>query len=287
MFLDLIFIKLFTIFWLLLFFYWWFINNFWIENQDMLKNSLIIHWWIDYNLKINAYNNPSEINDWDKLETLKDVAFLETSKKQNFVNLNIWKVKWTFELEFSAPSKISWVVYRKTNENYDVQFTQSLNKYSITSSYTDATRSMRLSLDENAFKNNFSQKNMAYYVFVPKEKPIKKIYFDSTNENTDIIISLFVEPYNISQKPEEQNTAKIMTNVKNDKQKYYDWVRYILKKSDLKNVLELKNFNVVRWTRQFWATWWVSQWNNTIIINYSSPLMFYVNEFSDYDENPQ
>lgn len=282
MFLEVIFITLFTTFWLMLYFYWWFMSNFSLDNEENLKNSLIVHWWQDYNLKIHSVNK-WEIDNWDKLETLKDVSFLETSKKHNFVNINIWKVKWSFELEFSAPCKISWVVYKSTDKNYDVQFTQSLNKYSIDSTYNRKTKFMRLSLDDKAFQNKFSPNNMAYYVYVPKERPVKKIFFDSVDENKEIIISLFVEPYNMWETDQDENKAKIMTNVKNSNQKYYDWVRYILKKSDLKNTLELNNFIVVNNKRSFWASWWNSTWKNRIIMNYSSPLMFYVNEFSDYD----
>lgn len=285
MFLEVIFVSIFIVLWIMLNYYAWFASNFSMDNDSAIKNSLIVHWWRDYNLQVHAMSK-WELDMRDKLETVSDIAYLETSKKQNFININVWKAKWTFELKLSAPCKISWVVYRDTENIYDVQFTQSLNKYSINySTYKDNNRVLNLSLDDSAFDNWYvsNWKNKAYYVYVPKEKPVDTIYFTNSNENKDRIITLFVEPYNIWEKVwwvQQKNTEKVYTNVWNSSQQYYDWVRYILKKSDLNNKLELNNFVLISSNRRFWAAA-SADWQNKIIVNYSSPLMFYINEFSD------
>lgn len=302
-----------AILWLLLP-YQWYIADFDVDNKGMIQNNLIIYWKDD--LRLSSYNNRNNKtvkNIWELGETLNNFKYISGEKPTNFLQLDIEKMQWDFTVSLSSPCKVTGIVFKENQTSYDVQFTQSLNKYTIANpnntswgggrAYGDSRET--LSLTDDAFKNSFEGKegqNKAFYFHANKELPIRQITFSSNGQEVkDRTILMFLEPVEKGGSVVKRNedgyaiawTAKVWEddwlwfketakNVywKKDKLEHKE-VRYIIATGrDTK--LALRNFLVSKSLKTYGATTAESR----IIVNHMSPLMFYINEYQDVDGWP-
>lgn len=294
--------------------YQWYLAEFDVENKDMLQNNLIIYGKDD--LRLSAYNNRNDKtvrNIWELWESLNNFKYISWEKPTNFLQLDVEKFKWDFTISLSSPCKVTGIVFKENQTSYDVQFTQSLNKFTITNaantsgwrgtSYWDSRET--LSLTDDAFENNFEGKNgqnKAFYFHANKELPIRQITFTSNGQEVkDRTILMFLEPVekggSVVSRDDNgyatKGTAKIgeddglgfketAKNLYGDKDKLeHKEVRYIIA-TGRDTDLSLRNFLVSKSLKTFGATTAESR----IIVNHMSPLMFYINEFQDVEGWP-
>jgi len=283
MFFEIIFVILFSI---LASFYIAFNNfasDFSMLTEDLTKWQLIVYNSDDYNLKKYKLDWWL-ISDWEKAISSQDVNYVQSSLKTNYISLDIEKMKWSFDIILSQPSKVVWVVYKDNQKTHDVQLVDNLNKWSTSTAptalfsldYNNPNKISWNATNSDPFSNQYGE-HKAYYIHIPKWSAVNKLSFASPQEVENLNILLFVEPVLSvwSDDPKSIILNDYWTNW--DLNKYYEWVRYIIKKSSNADNLTLRNFAVVSNNRSFW----VSNAQNQIVVNFSSPLIFYVNEFSD------
>ena len=259
MFFEVIFTLIFSFIWGLFMQFSQTTNNIKIIEGEEIKWEQIVYQW-NYDLKQwkEYYGNSEQF-----FEVVSDFSFLESSKKTNFLNLNINEFQWGFDIYFSANTKIVWVVYKNNDKSIDFQFPNILNKWKewrIWLNYNLPNWNWT-SLINNPFNNDLWN-HEAYFIHL--ENWTRQLSFESADLVENISINLFLEPL------WNNNIIEWF-----DWENYYNWVRYILKKKKNSHTLEFKNFVLTKWKKWFWY----SNIEENVVISYQSPLIFYLNEF--------
>jgi len=249
---------------------WTITNYFSIWKENMNKNKQFVLLKKDFSNNVSQNKLVSLLNNKDDFLNLSNnISFINNRNKVNFLSLDIWELKWSFWIYLEYWKKwrtsILWIVCKNNDKSSDYQFSNLTNKISI------LQENLNINLDNQKFYyNNW---DCFYIQLAPEEITTdninknknlwKELFFTSNKWIKNVSILLYFQKTKIND-PTDNYIIWTWDNW------YYEWIRYIIKKSSNNDKLELRNFYIVFW----WERYWI--WNNFLeSLTFQTPMIFY------------